>query len=144
MPDTNAVACANALFHSLAPTYYLDPNYCFIDWNCAFDEIIAIPLHLQKGQHVSEMVKHFEDKDAIFQRATNVFGVLGNVPLVDVEDLSLRTKKFGVLHFKKLATQVLNEKHEQVAWVVQLNICEAVKSPALWEAIAKRIEKEIR
>ncbi len=129
-------------FQSSLPCYLLDPSYCFIDWNPAFDEIVAIPLNLERGQHVSEFVKQLNDKDRLFARAAKVFGVTGNVPAVDSETLIWNSKRFGEIEFHKLATQVCDEGGTQVGWVVQLSIRRASKFQELSDAVVARITRE--
>ena len=35
----------------IGPTYVLDTSYHFLDWNPAFEELVAKPLRLRRGQH---------------------------------------------------------------------------------------------
>ena len=40
------------LLSNLGPTYILDKEFRFLDWNSSFDSLIASPLRLMRGTHV--------------------------------------------------------------------------------------------
>src|ERR1051325_8809708 len=70
------------LMDQLGPTYVLDPRYFFMDWNKAFEWLVAEPLGLYRGQHAQEFVSRLVNKDAVDARARQVF-LTQNPPLVD-------------------------------------------------------------
>lgn len=131
-------------YDHLPPTYILNPHYCFIDWNSTFDEIVALPLGLEKGQHVSEFVKQLEDKEKILERATRIFGIVGNIPFVDQEVLVWKSKQYGKITFRKIASQIISPQGEQLGWVVHLGIESATKLNELWESISSKLEQRYK
>ena len=133
----------HAFADRLSPIYLLDPHYKFLDWNLAFDEIIATPLKLNKGEHVSEFVNRLDEKTAVFERAARVFGVVGTIPFVDIERLSLTTEPWGRVEFTKIASQVLGQENSHVGWVVQLNLSGSTPT-TVWDAIGARIQNRFQ
>lgn len=124
------------------PTYLLDSGYHFLDWNPAFDEVIAKPLGLCRGQHAKDFVDRFENAQEVNARAKVVFKP-GDAPLVDVETLRLRTPEFGLVEWRKIAAQIPTGTGRNILWCVTLNLAYAEAAEALWAAIQKRLSAEV-
>ncbi len=125
----------------IAPTYILDPNFQFVDWNISFENLVARPLGLRLGMHVISFVNQLANLDSVLKRSVRVFAP-GQHPLCDTEALVFRSEKFGEIEFQKIASQILDESGQKKAWTVSLNISRAEKWNELWKDLSQWIEKE--
>ena len=91
----------------IAPTYILDKHFYFLDWNPAFDEILAEPLKLVRGLHHGKtLIQALVNCEEVVKHAKETFGE-ERQPLTDTEILVYDSdrdgpKKYGVIHFQKL------------------------------------------
>lgn len=125
----------------ICPSYILDRNFQFLDWNPMFDELIAKPLGLLRGRHVEEFILELENKIEVIYRSNRIFQS-GKFPLVDIEPLALVTKKYGLINFKKIASKIPNDKNIDL-WSVNLNIINAEHETLMWRDLRKRIKKDL-
>ncbi len=58
----------------IGPSYVLDKNFYFLDWNVAFDELVAKPLKLTRGQHAAAFILFLVNGSAVDDREKKVFG----------------------------------------------------------------------
>lgn len=136
-------AARGPAFDQSIPAYLLDEKYWFLDWNAAFDELIAKPLKLQRlRSHAEDFIRTLENVEDVYQRSKRVFGSR-EVPLVDTEPLQLRTEKYGLVEFEKVAVQIPNADAQLSAWAVYLNINQAEKAELLWKDLRMRWEAEL-
>ena len=67
----------HARLHALdpsVPAYILDANYYFLDWNTAFDVLVANQLDLKRFQsHAGDFVCKLENAYEVFERSKKVF-----------------------------------------------------------------------
>lgn len=126
----------------VTPTYILNTSYQMLDWNPAFDELVAKPLKLRRGWHAGEFVRALKNAEDVVKRSQEVFGG-AQLPLVDQEILEFPSEKHGLIRFQKLASQVSDEHGKQTAWCVHLNILDAGDGDALWADLAQRLEREV-
>src|SRR5215475_11050066 len=82
----------------IGPTYILDSNYIFIDWNPTFEELFAKPLGLMRNQHVETFVRKLRNADAVIDRSILTFQD-DALPQTDLETLECDTESFGVIKF---------------------------------------------
>jgi SAM-dependent methyltransferase len=129
-------------FAHAIPAYLLDQNYLFLDWNLAFDEIVARPLGLRRGAHATEFVTRLSNSDEVIARAMRVF-VPGHVPTTDFETLLFPSEKYGLVRFHKLASQLLDARGNKRGWAVSLNVASADRPELLWGDLRARLEREI-
>ena len=130
------------LMDQLGPTYVLDPRYFFMDWNKAFEWLVAEPLGLYRGQHAQEFVSRLVNKDAVDARARQVF-LPQNPPLVDMEPLVLQSEKFGLIEFWKIASRIIDEEGNTAAWSIALNIARADKLDQLWAELKSILDERV-
>ncbi len=124
----------------IGPTYILDSNFQFLDWNPMFDELIAKPLGLMRGVHVESFILELENKSQVIKRSNRIYKQ--NIyPIVDIEPLFLSTK-YGVVEFKKIASKIPNDINIDL-WSVNLNIVSAENSALMWRDLRKRIKKDV-
>jgi ubiquinone/menaquinone biosynthesis C-methylase UbiE len=126
----------------LGPTYILDREFYFMDWNAAFDRIFAKPLSLYRGQHALEFISRFANRDAVEERARKVFQP-DNPPPVDMEQIFFKSDEFGVMELWKIAAAIYDEEGNLVAWSVGLNVIRAEKQGELWDAIKEVIDRRL-
>ena len=126
----------------IGPSYLLDASYHFLDWNPAFDELVAKPFGFRRGQHAFDFIKKLANCSEVVERSKVVFGPTKD-PLVDDEPLELRTEKYGLITFQKIAAQIADECGNSKAWSINLNIMGAENLPLLWKDINARLEREI-
>lgn len=129
------------LFRHILPAYLLDGNFQYLDWNPAFDEIIARPLGLRRGMHGTALITRLANCDEVMERSMKVFAE-GKHPLLDHEPILLKTERHGLIRFEKLASQMLDSRGRKLAWALTLNIVSADRIELLWEDIRGRIERE--
>jgi len=124
----------------IGPTYILDQNFQFLDWNPMFDELIAKPLGLMRGRHVEDFILELDNKSEVIARSNRIFKQ--NIyPIVDLEPLILKTK-YGKVEFKKIASRIPNDKDINL-WSVNLNIVNAENSVLMWRDLRKRIKRDV-
>ena len=132
----------------IPPTYLLDKHFYFLDWNPAFDELIARPLRLVRGLHHGKtFIQALENCEEVVKHAKETFGV-ERQPLTDTEILVFNSdrdghSKYGQIEFQKLACQINDEHGEIKGWSVNLNILKADKLANLWSDLMARIEQSV-
>jgi len=130
-----------AVFDLVGPAYILDRAYHFLDWNTAFELLVAGPLHLRRGTHVIEFLDKLSKRDEVSQRSNTVF-LPGQDPLVDEEVLKYPSSKYGEIIFHKLASQIPNLEGGSKAWSVQLNVAGVeMNQKQLWHDVAADLRK---
>ncbi|MHC4535786.1 MAG: class I SAM-dependent methyltransferase [Planctomycetota bacterium] len=130
------------IFDVLGPSYILDDTYHFLDWNPAFDEVVAKQLELRRGWHAGTFIDHLQNLSEVVERSKEVFAP-GKIPLIDTEVLEFKSEKYGLIKFQKIASQIADEHGGIKAWAVNLNILEAEDEVALWNDIQMRLSREI-
>ena len=126
----------------VGPTYLLDNNYHFLDWNPAFDELVAKPLRLVRGSHAEDFILALANSREVIERAQEKFKPK-TVPLVDTEILKFQTERYGLITFRKIAGQIAQDADQSVVWCITLNIHSAEREAELWEDLHRRLEREV-
>lgn len=130
-------------FDSTVPAYILDKNYYFLDWNAAFDLLVAGPLGLQRTySHAGEFISALANASAVFERSKRTFAT-GREPLADAEPLVFQSKRYGTIEFHKLATQTADNAARLAAWTVCLNISHADNPEKIWEEVTRRLKEDL-
>ncbi len=130
-------------FEHTVPAYLLDENFFFLDWNPAFDELFAQSLKLRRRtSHAGDFVAELVNPVEILKRATQVFDK-DPKPLVDLEPLQLKSKKYGLINFRKIAVQISDSDAKMTAWAVYLNIESCENAALLWSDLQRRLESEL-
>jgi len=139
---TSVAGVRQPIFDLLGPTYFLDDTYHFLDWNPAFDELVAKQLDLRRGWHAGTFVQQLRNVAEVAERSKKVFGS-GKIPLIDTEVLEFDSEKYGLIKFRKIASRIADEHGRIKAWSVNLNILEAEKDMELWGDLEERLAREI-
>ena len=124
------------------PTYLLDANFHFLDWNPAFDEVVAKPLRLLRGTHAENFVIALENSREVIARAQLRFQEELGMPLVDCEVLRIKTPRHGLVTFRKIAAQIAETSEHGLVWSVNLNIESAENASQLWDDLQRRLTAE--
>ncbi len=133
--------CRKPAIDLVSPTYLLDRNFQFLDWNPMFDELVAKPLALMRGRHVEEFILKLNNKRAVIKRGRKIFE-LDHYPIVDTEILELKTR-YGLVSFRKIASQIADEDGGTLAWAINLNILSAENEEEMWKDLTERLEQEV-
>lgn len=133
--------CRKPAVDLMGPTYILDRNFQFLDWNPMFDELVAKPLALMRGRHVEEFILKLDNKREVIKRARSVFEQ-DQYPIVDTEVLKLKTQ-YGLVHFQKIASQIADDDGGTLAWAINLNIIKSDDDERMWADLAERLKQEV-
>ena len=126
----------------IGPSYTLDNNYYFLDWNPAFDTLVAKPLGLARADHCVDFIKRLENCDDVVERSKNVFAP-GKDPLVDTEELRFQSPTYGLIKFHKIAALINDEKGNPLSWSVNLNIASAEREAELWQDLEQKLREVV-
>ena|GEM_PF-2896818 len=126
----------------IGPSYTLDNNYYLLDWNPAFDTLVAKPLGLARADHCVDFIKRLENCDDVVERSKNVFAP-GKDPLVDTEELRFQSPTYGLIKFHKIAALMNDEKGNPLSWSVNLNIVSAEKEAELWQDLEQKLREVV-
>ena len=129
-------------FWRAPPAYILDLNYHFLEWNWAFDEVVAKPLGISKLQHATDFIRAMDNRQEVLARSARVFAI-DKTPRFDMEPLLVTIEPYGQVCFRKVASMIATADGEPEAWAIFLNIDSADNEGALWAAIQARIEREL-
>ena len=135
-------AARKAVLDLTGPTYLLDANFHFLDWNPAFDEVVAKPLRLLRGTHAENFIIALDNSREVIARAQQRFQESQGMPLVDCEVLRIRTPRHGLISFRKIAVQIAETAEHGLVWSVHLNIEQAENGNRLWEDLERRLTAE--
>lgn len=130
------------LLEVIGPTYLLDKNFYFIDWNPTFDLLLANPLGLSRGDHGIDLIKSLDNCNSVIERSKTVFGS-GKDPLVDTECLCFKSPNYGLIEFQKIASRINCADTGQPAWSVNLNILRAERNDQLWKDIEQNLRDAV-
>ena len=117
-------------------------NFHFLDWNPAFDEVLAKPLRLLRGTHAENFIIALDNSREVIARAQSRFQENQRMPLVDCEVLRIKTPRHGLITFRKIAVQIAETSEHGLVWSVHLNIERAENADLLWEDLERRLTAE--
>jgi len=135
---------SSVLLH-VGPTYILDNGFRFLDWNPAFEDLVARQLGLTRGKHVAEFLKHLTNwsgPNGVEARSYREF-VPGKYPPVDIEQLDFPSQRHGLIRFEKIASQMRDANGLRIAWCVNLNVSSIEKDgDELWKHLKLIMTRE--
>ena len=132
----------NPMVDLIGPSYVLDNNYYFLDWNPAFDLLVAKPLGLARADHCVDFIKRLENCDDVVERSKSVFAP-GKDPLVDTEELRFQSPSYGLIKFHKIAALINDQKGNPLSWSVNLNIASAEREAELWQDLEQKLREVV-
>jgi len=117
-------------FELVGPTYILDSDDRFIDWNPAFEELIATPLRLVRHQ-ICEQFTHSDS--TIKQPNDQSASTDSEMPAEVVGDrLEVELPGYGTVAFRRIISQILDDDGAIVAWSAHLIVVDPVQATQLW------------
>ncbi len=140
------------LLDVIVPTYLLDTDFTFLDWNSGFDLVVAEQLHLVRGVHnATEFVDALRNRGQVSRRSALKFDASPasddddhiEYPSVDHEELVFYSEAFGRIRFLKIAAQLYDENGRSRGWSVCLNVLSADKIEELWRRMHERLEEVV-
>lgn len=134
--------CRLPIHDLVCPTYVLDRNYHFLDWNPMFDELVAKPMGLTRFRHAEDFILKLKNHREVIERSRQAFSD-DIFPMVHVEDLEYESPKYGLIVFKKIAAQIAGEKGGLLAWSVNLNVTYAERAEEMWADLEKRLAADV-
>ncbi|MCI0400636.1 MAG: TIR domain-containing protein [Gammaproteobacteria bacterium] len=134
--------CRLPIHDLVCPSYILDRNYHFLDWNPMFDELVAKPMGLTRFRHAEDFILKLKNHREIIERSRQLFSD-DIFPMVHMEDLEYESPKYGLIVFKKIAAQISSEKGGLLAWSVNLNVTHAERAEEMWADLEKRLASDV-
>ncbi len=130
------------VFDLTVPTYILDRHFYLLDWNAAFDEVVAQEIKLVRGQdHAKTFVQALANCEEVVKHAQDTFSG-DHYPLTDTEILVFPSSRYGQVRFRKIAAQIADGNGDINGWSVSLNVIDADDSERLWSDMLSRVEEE--
>ena len=126
----------------VGPSYILDERFHFLDWNASFEHFVARPLGLRRRDHVGTFLEKLQNYDAIEKRSNALFRP-NWVPPVDIEDLEYESKEYGLIVFKKIATQIVGPSAKVIAWCINLNISSVQRASRFWSKMEENLKRDL-
>ncbi|MGH8509526.1 MAG: caspase, EACC1-associated type [Gammaproteobacteria bacterium] len=134
---------ARQSIHDLVcPSYILDQNYHFLDWNPMFDELLAKPMGLTRFRHAEDFILKLKNHREVIERSREAFAK-DAYPIVHLEDLEYESPKYGLITLKKIAAQIAGKNGGLLAWSINLNILQAEHAPEMWADLERRLTTEV-
>lgn len=131
-------------FDANVPSFILNHEQCFLEWNRAFDLIFGHLPGMRRGAHVRIWYKHLDNFRRVAKRTEKLYGE-GILPITDRERISFVSSVFGRMVFTRIMTPIIDRESARiVGWNVVLNINSVNKREAFFERLFATIAAEIR
>ena len=130
-----------AVLDLTGPTYLLDANFHFLDWNPAFDEVVAKPLRLLRGTRGEFYYRAGQLAGSHCPRPIKVSGEPGNAA-GRLRGAPYQDAATWLDTFRKIAVQIAETSEHGLVWSVHLNIERAENADLLWEDLERRLTAE--
>ncbi len=132
------------LFSANVPTFVLNNEQRFLDWNVAFDLIFGHSATIKKGGHISAWFEHLDNFKRVAVRSQKLYGE-GILPISDRERATYLSKEFGRMVFTKIMSPIIDRQTGRiVGWNVVLNINSVNKRELFLEKLYAAIELETK
>jgi len=132
------------LFSANVPTFILNNEQRFLDWNVAFDLIFGHSSTIKKGGHITAWFEHLDNFKRVAVRSQKLYGE-GILPISDRERATYLSKEFGRMVFTKIMSPIIDRQTGRiVGWNVVLNINSVNKRELFLEKLYAAIELETK
>lgn len=124
-----------------APAYFLDDKLNVVGWNVSFGIIFAPILEEIRGRHINHFISRMKNRDAVFDHAREFTRMVSErevLPLVDTEELSYQSPRWGDMTFLKVAVLLHDAEARPRAWSVTL-----VPKDIDWQRIGDEIRDQM-
>lgn len=133
-----------SLFSSNVPTFILNHEQRFLDWNIAFDLIFGHSHGIKRGAHISAWFDHLENFKKVSVRSQKLYGE-GILPIADRERATYLSAEFGRMVFTKIMSPIIDRHSGRiVGWNVVLNVNSVNKRQVFLERLYAAIERETK
>jgi ubiquinone/menaquinone biosynthesis C-methylase UbiE len=140
--ETAVADVRTSVFQSNIPTYILNKDFWFDDWNSAFELIFGDVPGLRRGEHVSVWARALANYAAVKEHGERVFR--NAPPPVDTEPIEFQSTRFGRFVFKKIATSALGgDAGATVGWVSVLNVDSVEKADEYYLELSDRMAAQL-
>ncbi len=134
----------NALFQSNVPTFVLNHEQRFLDWNAAFDLVFSGATNVRRGAHVSAWFEHLDNFKRVSKRQEKLFGE-GILPITDRERATYVSPDYGRMVFTKIMTPIVDRMSGRIlGWTVVLNVNSVGKREEFFERLYATLARETR
>ncbi|MCZ6644364.1 MAG: methyltransferase domain-containing protein [Gammaproteobacteria bacterium] len=145
LQQVDETSMLSSMFMTSVPTYILNKDYRFLDWNPAFELIFRDVPGLRRGEHVSRWSPFLEDAEKVAEHGRRVFGNPDGPPLIDQEVLRYVSPEFGRITFFKIASPVHDTNSGEIlGWISVLNIKRVANGHAYQIRLQDVLEWQVR
>jgi 2-polyprenyl-3-methyl-5-hydroxy-6-metoxy-1,4-benzoquinol methylase len=142
--DQNDPRLDLSLFANNVPSFVLNHEQRFLDWNPAFDLVFGAERAVRRGAHVAGWFDLLDNYRRVSKRAEKLYGE-GILPLADRDRVVYLSPEFGRLVFTKIMTPVIDRATGRViGWNVVLNLNSATRRHEFFERLHARLTLESR
>lgn len=142
----------------LVPVYLLDNQFNLLDWNSAFENVVARQLTLVRQSHAKSFLERLANWPEVQERSLRYFpqptteeqarsDETGEIPSVfpraDVERFEFHSDRFGLIVFDKLALPIQDDDGRCRTWAITLNVSFVQKSRPFWHFARGNSVKEL-
>ncbi len=132
-----------SVFQHNVPTFVLNHEQRFLDWNAAF-ELVFGGAGLARNGHVSTWFDLLDNYKRVSKRQEKLFGE-GILPLTDRERATFVSPRFGRMVFTKIMTPIIDRRTGKIlGWNVVLNVNSVTKREEFFAALYAVLAKETR
>ncbi len=133
-----------SMFSANVPTFVLNQEQRFIDWNPAFDLVFGHVPGIKRGAHVSNWFKLLDNFRRVPKRTDKLYGE-GIIPITDRERATYLSKEWGRMVFTKIMSPIVDRRSGRIiGWNVVLNINSVNKRNEFFEKLFARISLETK
>lgn len=133
-----------SLFTSNVPTFILNAEQRFLDWNIAFDLIFGHSKTIKRGGHVSAWFEHLDNFKRVAVRSQKLYGE-GILPISDRERATYLSREYGRMVFTKIMSPIIDRQTGRiVGWNVVLNINSVNKRTLFLDRLYAAIDLETK
>lgn len=133
-----------SIFQHNVPTFVLNHEQRFLDWNAAFELVFGGAPGLAKNVHVTTWFELLDNYKRVSKRQEKLFGE-GILPLTDRERATFVSPQFGRMVFTKIMTPIVDRRTGRIlGWNVVLNVNSVTKREEFFTALYAVLAKETR
>lgn len=104
----------------MTPMYMLDNNFRIINWNISFSICFDRTMEGRKGLNVLEWTYLLENYEKVLDHGVKAFADPDNFPIIDVEVLEYKSRRFGHIKGTKRAYQIPNDDGSCLGWLITI------------------------
>jgi SAM-dependent methyltransferase len=133
-----------ALFAANVPTFVVNAEQRFLDWNPAFHLVFGQCPGVRRGASVTEWFAALDNFKRVGKRQQQLYGE-AILPLADRERVAFTSPRFGRMVFTKIMCPIVDRDTGRiVGWTVILNINSVGKRRDFLETLQQRVARETR